>query len=196
MVDVKLNIMINCTEIIFSQRACNSIVSESIYRQPNETAGILLGTLSGLNWYVVEAIDLGLNYIISATDVSYDISYVNHLVAVLSRQYLIELEILGYWRCISKGCGALSGIDKKTNLSVDNTDEKGVISCLVNMDTTVSLTVYHNSFSLKSKEVSYKIGDHLLPEKVLKYKYEEEIRIINFNQYCRPYVIGPNGLNF
>jgi hypothetical protein len=121
---------------------------------------------------------------------------VNHLVGVLSRQYLFELEILGYWHCISKGCRAFSDIDKKTNLTVHNTNEKGVISCLRNINTTVSLTVYHDGSSLKSKEVGYKIGDHLLPEKILIYKYEEEIRNINFNHHCRPYVIAPDGVAF
>jgi hypothetical protein len=181
--------MTNCTEIIFSQRACNSIASESIYRKPNEAAGILLGTISRSNWYVVEAIDLGLNYNISATNITYNISYVRHLVEVVSRQYLCEIEILGYWLCIFRSCKAFSSIENKTNLSLGNANEKGAISCLVNRDPTMCLTMYHERLPLNYKEVSYKIGDHLLAEELLKYKHEEEIRVINFHQHCRAYFI-------
>lgn len=192
----KRNNMTNCTEVIFSQRACNSILSESIYRKPNETAGILLGTVLDSNWYVIEAMDVGLDHILSANAPSYDIPYINHLLALLSRQYLFEVKILGYWGSISKGCADFSSIDKSAILSIDKTDDKGGITCLINMDTTISLTVYYKGFSLKSEKVNYKIRDHLLPKKVLKYKYEEEIRILNFNQYCQPSVIAPNSFNF
>jgi hypothetical protein len=183
--------MTNCKEIIFSQRACNSIASESISRKPNEAAGILLGTVCRSNWYVVEAIDLGLNYIISATHITYDSSYVTHLLRVVSRQYLCEIEILGFWFCIFRSCKAFSSIENKTNLSLGYTNEKGAISCLVHMDPTIRVTMYHERLPRNYKEVSYKIGDDLLPEEILKYKHQEDIRIINFNQYCQAYVISP-----
>jgi proteasome lid subunit RPN8/RPN11 len=180
--------MKNCTKIIFTNRACNAIISETIDKIPTETGGILLGQIIDSIWYVVESIDPGPDSIFTITYFEYDTSYVNHLAKVLSKQYKIELEVLGLWHRHPGSLDRFSSTDNSTNSTFARLNSKGAISGLVNIDPTLRLTMYHVSYPLHYEKIPFEIGDHLLPENLFKYKHSEEKNQINLNQHCQPFV--------
>ncbi|HVG16586.1 MAG TPA: Mov34/MPN/PAD-1 family protein, partial [Chitinophagaceae bacterium] len=180
--------MKNCTEIIFSTRACNAMISETLDKIPTETGGILLGRVIDSVWYVLESIDPGPNSIFTITYFEYDTPYVNHLANMLSKQYKLELEVLGLWHRHPGSLDRFSNTDNGTNAAFARMTSKGAISGLINIDPTLRLTMYHVGYPLHYEQIPFKIGDHLLPGRLFEYKHSEEKNQISLNQHCLPFV--------
>jgi hypothetical protein len=162
-----------CTKIIFSKRAYNSIVVESYDKIKTETGGILLGNIIDDIWYVVEVIDPGPNSIFTVSYFEYDTAYVNHLAKAISKLYKIELAVLGLWHRHPGSMDTFSSTDDLTNAEFAKLHPKGAISGLLNIDPNLRLTMYHVSFPLKYTATFFDIGDHLLPDSLLEFKFFE-----------------------
>ena len=121
----------DCSKIIFSNRAYNSIVSETYDKIKTETGGILLGRIINDIWYVVEVIDPGPNSIFTVTYFEYDTPYVNHLAKAISKQYKIELAVLGLWHRHPGSMDTFSSTDDGTNSDFSRLHPNGAISGLV-----------------------------------------------------------------
>ncbi len=158
-------------KIIFSNRAFNSIVSETYDKIKTETGGILLGRIIDSIWYVVEVIDPGPNSIFTITYFEYDTPYVNHLAKAISKQYKIELAVLGLWHRHPGSMDTFSSTDDLTNSEFSRLLPQGAISGLINIDPDLRLTIYHVSLPLKYTKTSFEVGDSLFPDELLKYKF-------------------------
>jgi len=164
---------IDCSKIIFSNRAYNSIVSETYDKIKTETGGILLGRIIDDIWYVVEVIDPGPNSIFTVTYFEYDTPYVNHLAKAISKQYKIELAVLGLWHRHPSSMDTFSSTDDGTNSEFSRLHHNGAISGLINIDPDLRLTMYHVSMPLKYTKISFEVGDALIPHHLLTLKYTE-----------------------
>lgn len=166
--------MINsCNKIIFSNRAYNSIVSETYDKIKTETGGILLGRIIEDIWYVIEVIDPGPNSIFTIVYFEYDTPYVNHLAKVISKQYKIELAVLGLWHRHPSSMDTFSSTDNGTNSDFAKLNMNGAISGLVNIDPDLRLTMYHVSFPLRYTKTPFEIGDLLIPFDLFKLKFSQ-----------------------
>lgn len=163
----------DCSKIIFSNRAYNSIVSETYDKIKTETGGILLGRIINDIWYVVEVIDPGPNSIFTVTYFEYDTPYVNHLAKAISKQYKIELAVLGLWHRHPGSMDTFSSTDDGTNSDFSRLHPNGAISGLVNIDPNLRLTMYHVSMPLRYTKTSFEVGDALIPGHLLSLKYSE-----------------------
>ncbi|TDH18512.1 hypothetical protein EXU57_23225 [Segetibacter sp. 3557_3] len=190
--------MEKCTRIVLADRACNSMISEVVDRGSQETGGILLGTVVGSIWYVLEAVDPGPWPMLSPKN----LKYVNHLTKVLSRQYRIELKVLGRWRRDLENEDTLSSTKQVMNSVFSLSPAAPEVLALINIGPASRLTVYHLSDSQDISKVNYDVANDLVPENLFEYNHAEEIRKINLVQYCMPYVSnfplahlgGTNGL--
>jgi hypothetical protein len=180
--------MKNCTKVIFSNRACNSLISETLDKVPAGTGGILLGRIVDSIWYVIEVIDTGPRSTFNQPYLEYDTEYVNHRAKILSKQYHNDLEVLGLWRSHQENIDPLRITGKGTNDILANISEKGLLSGLLITNPEMRLTIYHVSSSLRNEKVSFEVADHLVPDKLFEYRHTEEIKLIDFYQYCLPYV--------
>lgn len=158
-------------KVVFSDRAYNSIVSETFDKIKTETGGILLGKIIDDVWYIVEVIDPGPNSIFTITYFEYDTAYVNHLAKVISKQYKIELALLGLWHRHPGSMDTFSSTDDLTNNEFLQILPNGAISCLVNIDPNFRITVYYVSFPLQYTKLTFEVGDILFPPNLLNYKY-------------------------
>lgn len=157
--------------IVFSNRAYNSILSETYDKIQTETGGILLGRIIDDVWYVIEVIDPGPNSVFTFTYFEYDTPYVNHLAKAISKQYKNELAVLGLWHRHPGSMDTFSSTDDLTNKEFSKANSNGVISGLINIDPNFRITMYHVSLPLKYTRLSFGIGDALFPNELLKYKY-------------------------
>ena len=74
--------------VVFSQRAFNAIITETIDKHPIETGGILLGyVLDNGAWIVVENIPPGYQSIHQTAYFEYDEEFVTYLSNVVAKQY-------------------------------------------------------------------------------------------------------------
>lgn len=165
--------VICCSKIVFSNRAYNSIVSETYDKIKTETGGILLGKIIADVWYVIEVIDPGPNSIFTVTYFEYDTPYVNHLAKAISKQYKTELAVLGLWHRHPGSMDTFSSTDDGTNTEFSKMHSKGAISGLINIDPNLRLTMYHVSLPLLYKKISFEVGDTLIPDYLFSFKYSE-----------------------
>jgi len=64
--------------VVFSERAWNAIVAETLDKDPLETGGIFLGyVLEGGVWIVVETVPPGWKTLNTVVDFEYDTQFVN-----------------------------------------------------------------------------------------------------------------------
>ena len=164
-----------CREIIFSDRACNAIVSETFDKVETETGGILLGKIVDDIWYVIEVIDPGPNSIFTVTYFEYDTIYVNHLAKTISKQYETELAVLGLWHRHPGSMDTFSSTDDLTNSEFSKLNSKGAISGIVNIDPEFRLSMFHISLPLKYTSTIFKTGDFLLPANLLTLKFKGNV---------------------
>lgn len=161
--------MKDCTTVIISSRACNSLVSETIAKVPEKTGGILLGKIIGPAWYIIESIDPGPNPAFTRAFVHYDMEYVNHLTKVLSARYFTNLEILGHWHNQADSIETLSKAEHPTNNAFEYLPQQGFMLGLLNTE-PMRLAMYRITFPLKYEKVGFEVGDHLIPDNLFKYK--------------------------
>ena len=84
--------------IVFTKRAFNAIVTETISKHPIETGGIFLGyLLDNDTWIVIENVSPGFKSTHRSAYFEYDTDFVTYLANVLANQYKGNLRILGLW---------------------------------------------------------------------------------------------------
>lgn len=132
--------------VIFSQQVFNSIVAETLSKDPIETGGILVGyvTNNGV-WVVIEMVSPGINTKNSSVYFEYDVDFVNYMVNVVASHYKMRMSVLGLWHRHPGSMDFFSTTDDETNLKFAQETPLGAISGLVNCDPQMRITMYHVS---------------------------------------------------
>lgn len=159
--------------VVFSERAWNAIVSETLDKDPLETGGIFLGyILEGGVWIVVEVVPPGWKTINTVVDFEYDTEFVNYMANVVNKQYDKQLNVLGLWHRHPGSMDHFSSTDDVTNKKFASHLSVGSISALINIDPELRITVYHVAPNGSYTPMDYAI-DHegIIPQKYLKLKY-------------------------
>lgn len=133
------------THVIFTKRAFNAIITETIDKNPVETGGIFIGYLldNGV-CIVVETIPPGIKTVNQRAYFEYDADFINYLSNVIAKQYVGNLHVLGLWHRHPGSMDSFSTTDDGTNiLFARNNGKYGAISALVNCDPKLRLTMYH-----------------------------------------------------
>ena len=162
----------NCKLVVFSNKAYNAIVNETFRKDPVETGGILLGhVLSNGFWIVMEVIPPGLKAIHQIAYFEYDTEFVNYMANSVSKQYKMELDVLGLWHRHPGSMDVFSGTDDGTNTTFAQMNPYGAISGLVNIDPKFRFTLRHVAYPLDYQIVEVEVGDDLIPPQYFELKY-------------------------
>ena len=175
----------NNNSVIFTQRAFNAIVTETISMHPVETGGILLGyILDNGMWIVVENVSPGYNSIHQNAYYEYDEVFVTYLANKLIKQYKGNVKVLGLWHRHPMGIDVFSNIDIETNNIFARKTPVGAISALVNCDPQLRMSMYHVDDKGNSQPINWIVDDgHMIPEHylALRYKDESELPVFDSN---------------
>lgn len=163
--------------VVFTKRAFNAIVTETLARHPIETGGIFLGYMldNGI-WAVVETIPPGLKTINQMAYFEYDTAFVNYMANVIAKQYKEKIQVLGLWHRHPGSYDTFSGTDDETNkLFANGTPEGcGSISALVNCDPQLRMTMYAVDRDARYTPIPWIIDDgDIIPEELLALRYED-----------------------
>lgn len=169
----------NCSVVVFSNRAYNTIIRETFDKHPVETGGILLGHVIDGVWVVMEVLPPGINCIFQHAYFEYDQAFVNYLAQSVANQYEIPLQLLGLWHRHPGSMDVFSGTDDKTNSTFASLSDIGTISGLVNVDPNFRMTMYHLDHGCGIEhysrplyeQVEIEVGDDIIPEQYFKLKY-------------------------
>lgn len=150
-----------------------------------ETGGILLGRVVDRNWYIIEAIDPGYrNVHRSHGYFEYDVEYVNHLANTRSRLYESGLELLGLWHRHPGSLDRFSSTDDYTNERFAQSNRRGALSALVNLDPHFRITFYHVTIPLQYQSVSEVVtGDSFVPLELYSLRDPSRRRIVSDRSY-------------
>ncbi|MCI7316211.1 MAG: Mov34/MPN/PAD-1 family protein [Bacteroidales bacterium] len=162
--------------MVFTQRAFNSILTETIHKHPVETGGILIGYVldSGAR-IVVENIPPGPQSTHQWGYFEYDVDFVNYLSNVVARQYVGNLQVLGLWHRHPGSMDTFSSTDDGTNRMFASEHPLGAISALVNCDPRARITMYHVAPNGAYTPIEWFVDDgDLIPENYLKLWYSSE----------------------
>lgn len=163
--------------VVFTKRAFNAIVTETLARHPIETGGIFLGyMLDNGVWAVVEMIPPGLKTINQMAYFEYDTEFVNYMANVVARQYREKIQVLGLWHRHPGSYDTFSGTDDGTNrLFANGTPEGcGSISALVNCDPQLRMTMYAVDRNVHYTPIPWIVDDgDIIPENLLALRYED-----------------------
>lgn len=165
-------------KVIFSDRAYASILAETTEKIKTETGGLFLGAVDHEQWYVIEAIDPGPKSIFEVAYFEYDQAYTQHLINKIANLYEAKLTLIGLWHRHPGSFDQFSSTDDGTNSKYAKMRSEGAISALVNIDPTFRLTPYHVSQPCKYSIIEYEVGNHLIPDELLKYKTPEKFENI------------------
>ena len=168
--------MENQPYVVFTQRAFNSILTETIHKHPVETGGILIGYVldSGAR-IVVENIPPGPQSTHQWGYFEYDVDFVNYLSNVVARQYVGNLQVLGLWHRHPGSMDTFSSTDDGTNRMFASEHPIGAISALVNCDPRARITMYHVAPNGAYTPIEWFVDDgDLIPENYLKLWYSSE----------------------
>ena len=167
-------------QVVFSNRAYTSILSETIEKIRTETGGVFLGCYEGGVWYVIESIDPGPESIFQAAYFEYDKKYIEHLINKIARMYHAKLTLIGLWHRHPGSFDEFSSTDDGTNSDYAKLSPNGAVSVLVNIDPEFRLTPYHVASPLAYSKITYSVGDALIPEHLLQLKkIERALEYIN-----------------
>ena len=163
------------SHVVFTKRAFNAIVTETIDKNPVETGGIFIGYLlnNGIA-IVVETIPPGIRTINQRAYFEYDADFVNYLSNVIAKQYVGNLHVLGLWHRHPGSMDTFSITDNGTNIKFAvNNGNYGAISALVNCDPKLRLTMYHVNPDCTYTPIEWSVDDGIIPEELLKLHYED-----------------------
>jgi len=180
-------------QIIFSNRAYISLISETSEKIKTETGGIFLGCYESGNWYVIESIDPGPKSVFQVAYFEYDKKYTEHLINKIARIYQSKLTLIGLWHRHPGSFDEFSSTDNGTNSEYAKMSPNGAISVLVNIDPKFRITPYHVTLPLRYTKISYKVGDDLIPENLLQLKNTEQ-SLDYINNYAGKSYSGKNSL--
>lgn len=159
--------------VVFTPRAFNAIVTETINKHPIETGGIFLGyVLDNGTWIVVENVAPGEKSTHQSAYFEYDTSFVTYLANILANQYKGNLQILGLWHRHPGSMDVFSSTDDQTNRDYAIDNPHGAISALVNCDPKWRMTMYHVSQDGKYQKAEWCVDEgDIIPEDFLALRY-------------------------
>lgn len=163
--------------VVFTKRAFNAIVTETLARNPIETGGIFLGYMldNGI-WVVVETIPPGIKTINEMAYFEYDTDFVNYLANVVAQQYKEQIQVLGLWHRHPGSYDVFSGIDDGTNRKFANGTPEGcgAISALVNCDPQLRLSMFAVDRDVNYTSIPWIVDEgDIIPENLLALRYED-----------------------
>lgn len=156
--------------VVFSNRAYAAVLAETTEKIKTETGGLFLGAVKDDTWYIIEAIDPGPKSVFEVAYFEYDQKYTQHLINKIANLYDEKLSLIGLWHRHPGSFDQFSSTDNGTNAKYASMRKEGAISALVNIDPDFRITIYHVLQPCKYQKISYDIGDHLIPDALLKYK--------------------------
>ena len=168
-------------KVIFSDRAYASILAETTEKIKTETGGLFLGAVDHDQWYVIEAIDPGPKSIFQVAYFEYDQTYTQHLINKVANLYDAQLSLIGLWHRHPGSFDQFSSTDDGTNSKYAKMRAEGAISALVNIDPTFRITPYHVAQPCRYSIIEYEVGNHLIPDELLRYKAPERFEKIMGN---------------
>ena len=161
-------------KVVFSDRAFAAIMAETTEKIKTETGGLFLGSFEDGIWYVIEAIDPGPKSIFEVAYFEYDQQYTQHLINKIANLYDKKLTLIGLWHRHPGSFDQFSSTDDGTNSKYARMRKEGAISALVNIDPEFRLTMYHVDQPCRYSVIEYDIGNHLIPDEMLRYKSPEK----------------------
>ena len=159
-------------QVIFSNRAYNSVVSEATEKINVETGGVFLGCYENEIWYVIETIEPGPKAVFQESYFEYDQQYVEYQINKAAQKYQAELTLIGNWHKHPGSLNEFSSTDDITNSEYAKLSTDGAISILVNTDPNFYITPFHMAWQLKYTKIDYKVGDELIPQNLLQLKID------------------------
>ncbi len=158
--------------VVFSRRAFNAIVTETLDKHPLETGGIFIGyVLDNGIWIVVETIPPGIETVNRSAYFEYDATFINYLSNVVAKQYKGNLQLLGLWHRHPGSMDVFSSTDDETNLLFARPNPWGAISGLVNCDPRMRLTMYHVDGQGAYTKTEWSVDDGIIPEDLLELRF-------------------------
>lgn len=157
-------------KVVFSDRAFAAIMAETTEKIKTETGGLFLGSFEDGIWYVIEAIDPGPKSIFEVAYFEYDQQYTQHLINKIANLYDKRLTLIGLWHRHPGSFDQFSSTDDGTNSKYARMRKEGAISALVNIDPEFRLTMYHVDQPCRYSVIEYDVGNHLIPDEMLRYK--------------------------
>ena len=161
-------------KVVFSDRAFAAIMAETTEKIKTETGGLFLGSFEDGIWYVIEAIDPGPKSIFEVAYFEYDQQYTQHLINKIANLYDKRLTLIGLWHRNPGSFDQFSSTDDGTNSKYARMRKEGAISALVNIDPEFRLTMYHVDQPCRYSVIEYDVGNHLIPDEMLRYKSPEK----------------------
>lgn len=161
--------------VVFTQRAFNAIITETISKHPIETGGVFLGyVLNNDTWIVVENIAPGMKSTHRYAYFEYDSEFVTYLANVIANQYKGNLRILGLWHRHPGSMDVFSNTDMNTNRDYARDCPFGAISALINCDPRWRMTMYHITQDGQCYEAEWVVDDgDIIPEEYLQLHYTD-----------------------
>ncbi|MDR1330704.1 MAG: Mov34/MPN/PAD-1 family protein [Tannerella sp.] len=159
---------------MFTKRAFNAIVTETIDRDPLETGGVFIGYIldNGI-WIVVETIPPGIETTNRRAYFEYDTKFINYLSNVIARQYKGNLQVLGLWHRHPGSMDTFSSTDDGTNVTFAKANPLGAISGLINWDPKMRLTMYHVDSQCHYTKTDWSVDDGMIPENLLALRFTD-----------------------
>lgn len=161
-------------KVVFSDRAFAAIMAETTEKIKTETGGLFLGSFEDGIWYVIEAIDPGPKSVFEVAYFEYDQQYTQHLINKIANLYDKRLTLIGLWHRHPGSFDQFSSTDDGTNSKYARMRKEGAISALVNIDPEFRLTMYHVDQPCRYSVIEYDVGNHLIPDEMLRYKSPEK----------------------
>lgn len=161
-------------KVVFSDRAFAAIMAETTEKIKTETGGLFLGSFEDGIWYVIEAIDPGPKSIFEVAYFEYDQQYTQHLINKIANLYDKKLILIGLWHRHPGSFDQFSSTDDGTNSKYARMRKEGALSALVNIDPKFRLTMYHVDQPCRYSVIEYDVGNHLIPDEMLRYKSPEK----------------------
>ena len=161
-------------KVVFSDRAFAAIMAETTEKIKTETGGLFLGSFEDGIWYVIEAIDPGPKSIFEVAYFEYDQQYTQHLINKIANLYDKRLTLIGLWHRHPGSFDQFSSTDDGTNSKYARMRKEGAISALVYIDPEFRLTMYHVDQPCRYSVIEYDVGNHLIPDEMLRYKSPEK----------------------
>lgn len=161
-------------KVVFSDRAFAAIMAETTEKIKTETGGLFLGSFEDGIWYVIEDIDPGPKSIFEVAYFEYDQQYTQHLINKIANLYDKRLTLIGLWHRHPGSFDQFSSTDDGTNSKYARMRKEGAISALVNIAPEFRLTMYHVDQPCRYSVIEYDVGNHLIPDEMLRYKSPEK----------------------
>jgi len=155
-------------QVILSERAYLSIMSETSQRAETETGGTFLGCYENEIWYIVETIEPGSKSVFKESYFEYDREYTEQLINKKAQMYKSEMTLIGLWHRHPYSIDDFSPMDDETNSNYAKLSENGAISIIVNTDPEFRMTAYHVAQPLKYTKIKYNVGDNLIPKHLMQ----------------------------